>query len=206
MADGGRFPWRRQRVQRVPTTNYRNMRLPDRPPSGLEWTKDPQTREWSLQPITTSKFVQAEQVVNDDASTAIPLAEAVPISSDKTEAVAVATEFRLHRVRESEDTFEGICLRYMVTPTELRRANGIVSGTSLRLAPSILRIPVKFMTAKAVPLNDQEEKQMEMAKRCPDLSRNEISAYLEMNEWNLEAALAEATKDSAAFKKAESEK
>ena len=40
-----------------------------------------------------------------------------------------------------EDTFHGICLRYHISTTELRRAN-CFSGSNLALAPTKLRIPV----------------------------------------------------------------
>jgi hypothetical protein len=43
------------------------------------------------------------------------------------------------------DTFQGVCLRYRVTPTELRRANKMLTmmGSSdfLKLAPEVLVIP-----------------------------------------------------------------
>mmetsp|Transcript_17709 Transcript_17709/g.33338 ORF Transcript_17709/g.33338 Transcript_17709/m.33338 type:complete len:627 (-) Transcript_17709:79-1959(-) len=41
-----------------------------------------------------------------------------------------------------DDTWQGICLRYKITPLQLRRANGGFSGTQLTLAPPVLKIPV----------------------------------------------------------------
>lgn len=47
-----------------------------------------------------------------------------------------------HVILPEEDTFDGICLRYGITPTQLRQANGGFSGTNLRLAPATLNIPL----------------------------------------------------------------
>ena len=49
-------------------------------------------------------------------------------------------EYQSHVVLP-DDTLNGLCLKYKITPTQLRRAN-CFSGSNLALAPARLRIPV----------------------------------------------------------------
>jgi len=151
MSEGGRFPWKVQKINRAPTTDYRNMTLSS-PPAGWEWVQNSATREWTLRerefsavelPTIRSVVVEgepigahipsAEGVIESDGGDyeGIPIAHVEPINTDEC--------FQRHPVIES-DTFQGICLRYKVTPTQLRQANGF-SGTNLRLAPMVLKIP-----------------------------------------------------------------
>jgi hypothetical protein len=52
MSDGGRFPWKMQRIVSRPTANYRNLRNPlPNPPDGMTWHHDTKTKEWSLVPV-----------------------------------------------------------------------------------------------------------------------------------------------------------
>ena len=62
------------------------------------------------------------------------------LADDNGDDTTPQTTFTQHVVLP-EDTFNGICLRYKVSPLELRRINNF-SGSNLRLAPAVLRVPV----------------------------------------------------------------
>lgn len=53
----------------------------------------------------------------------------------------------LYHLVQPSDTLQGICLRYGITPTELRQSN-MFSGSNLALAPSRLRIPLPLSSDK----------------------------------------------------------
>jgi len=136
------------------------MSLPQQLPKGMEWNQDPETKEWKL-------VKRAEVNFQDDGEAERPKFEDGVVR---------------HTVL-STDTFQGICLRYKVKPTELRRANRF-SGTNLRLAPQVLVIPVdpsSVMPPKVTP----DTKMVQISAACPSLSRKEIRAYLELNDWNV---------------------
>ena len=96
-----------------------------------------------------------------------------------------------HEVTET-DTFQGICLRYKVTPVELRRANKML-GTNLKLAPSKLIIPSNESNHKRNVLEPtKEEKIASLVKevsRVTKLSYSEARAYLELADWDLGCAI-----------------
>ena len=182
MSDGGIFAWKRQDIDahRGPAGNFNGLQqsLP-KPPKGTEWIQDPTTREWSLEKkeeITVAKLVY-------------------PDEEEK--------EFYEHYIQPS-DTFAGICLRYKVTPTEIRRANFGLSGTNLNLFPNPLKIPNTGATVveAAVQKKPQggltrEQKMTRIMDACKNggLSRSEAKCYLELNDWSLQAAIEDAHKD-----------
>jgi hypothetical protein len=96
--------------------------------------------------VTAATVVDQPANVNDggDATTAPVVVEAIPVVVEATTSEELEGGVRYHEVLPT-DTFQGICLRYKVTPTELRRANKMISmatsTTSLKLASSKLIIP-----------------------------------------------------------------
>jgi len=73
------------------------------------------------------------------------------------------------------DTFEGLCLRYEVTPTQLRRANGILCGKSLSLAPPVLKIPIADAVAPQ-DTNSQAFKLQALRLKFPTLEEAQAQA------------------------------
>eukprot|EP00980_Cylindrotheca_fusiformis_P017142 scaffold5276_cov134-Cylindrotheca_fusiformis.AAC.9 len=117
--EGGHLPWKRQEIDQGRgrrLASYANLQDPlPEPPEGMHWTQDKETREWSL-----------ERKMEEDV-----FAKEIPKRDPR---------YIEHDV-QSSDTFTGICLRYKISPAELRKANGGFSGTNLFLAPNPLKIP-----------------------------------------------------------------
>ena len=65
--------------------------------------------------------------------------------------------FLMHQVAPS-DTFVDVCLKYRLTPTELRKANNGFSGTNLKKVPDPLKIPVSKEEYVAYHANNQTKK------------------------------------------------
>jgi len=114
--DGAQYGWRMQKIDHShgPPADYRNLRNPlPHPPKGMEWHHNPETKEWTIEPV-----VQSE---------------------DSKEAGLVSEIYIEHTVLPT-DTLQGLCLKYKITPTKLRQINGF-SGSNLHLAPAVLKIP-----------------------------------------------------------------
>lgn len=101
------------------------------------------------------------------------------------------------------DTFQGLCLRYKIKPHELRRVNRF-SGTNLRLAPHNLIIPLgpngaglNGGTVREQDRSCPEFKLHALQNEFPTLRQAECRAYLEISDWDLDAALREAAEDDA---------
>jgi hypothetical protein len=180
MNEGGLFAWKRQRidVHRGPAGEYVNLHkpLPD-PPKGMYWVQDETTKEWSLEK-QKDEYVVAEVVHDQNGD--------VPA-------------FIEHAVLNT-DTFAGICMRYRITPTELRQTNGGFSGTNLFLAPNPLKIP--NTKGHAVPLKahlvgelSPAQKISKVMNECRGTARSEAKCYLELNDWSVEQAIANAHED-----------
>jgi UBA-like domain len=204
MAEGGLYPWKVQKIHRLPVANYHAMSL-GQPPAGMEWTHDPATRAWTLRerevvavPVTAGEE-NGIVVVEDDCglqdgcdTTSIPLAHTLPIVEPSLT--------RHHHIVSADDTFAGICLKYKITATQLRQAN-CFSGTNLTLAPKVLKIPHTVVAQAAKPqelslLHSAKENQIAtVLRQSKGLGRKEVRAYLEMNDWNVEAALNEIRDD-----------
>jgi len=126
-----------------------------------------------------------------------------------------------HHTVQPNDTLAGICLRYRITPTELRRSN-MFSGSNLALAPTVLRIPksstnnVKMIQQHQQQYQQQkqhvsdpklQDKQSKIQLFCSTLDnklsmarskvlgKQEAVAYLEMNGWNVQEAVWDALQD-----------
>jgi hypothetical protein len=209
MAEGARFPWKLQNLQYVPTLSYKNLSKPLRPPTGKRWAFDSSTKEWSLEDIPQSVVFENTDMIVD----AVLVDENGHLISAEGHENSGATPtldsapFIEHLVQQT-DTFEGLCLRYKISPTELRQANGF-TGHNLFLAPNPLKIPNKITintnacahavtTDEDFPLALTSDQVVHLLlKECPDLSKFEARAYLELNDWDLSAALQNAHDDGS---------
>ena len=198
MAEGGQLPWKRQQIDmsRGPAADYSSIRksLP-KPPPGHEWQRD--GSDWKLVKVT----LQGELPETDGTKT---------ISDDQPDKqLPVApVDYVMHTVVPS-DTFSGICLRYKVTATQLRRSNHF-SGANLLLAPPRLIIPIregcKAEDIRIQDVNSPEFKLQTFLAECPHLRKSERRAYLDLNDWDLRAAIANAKDDDMWEKRKEEQK
>ena len=125
------------------------------------WIKE--GREWKLVPVVEAVPADASdsevdmvaasaEKVNNTPNTsegvAQTVATAVPVMvcRDTTPDDEIIDGVMYHKVQET-DTFQGLCLKYKVTPVELRRANKMM-GTNLKLAPEKLVIPLNKDNAR----------------------------------------------------------
>lgn len=197
MSEGGVYPWKRQSGNTVKIADYSNLQNPlPKPPKGSAWFRDPDTREWKvveIQQEDTNSIVTGN--VNDVESTR-KARSLLPEDSD----------FLSHEVQKT-DTLQGLCLKYHTTPTQLRQLNRF-SGSNLALAPKILVIPLKQSKAgpnvtKKSPEQEKESKinsfllafRFSKNRQEMPMGRKEAVAYLEMNDFNLEEAIADAKDD-----------
>jgi hypothetical protein len=220
MAEGGMYPWKMQKIKIPPTANYRTMALGE-PPAGWEWIQNATSREWTLREreVMAAAVVHEDdddhplvEQLNDNHNTmaddgTIPLAHAEPIVEQSNDAP------RHHHVVTESDTFQGLCLKYKITATQLRQAN-CFSGTNLTLAPKILKIPHVVHAQPATTLEMMQQQQQSSLHSSQEnkialvlqksrggaggemmLKRNEVRAYLEMSDWNVESALDEIRAD-----------
>lgn len=228
MADGGIFPWKLQKIQQpsngvAGTCRYADLKkpLPD-PPKGQTWVQDENSREWRLIPVATATaddddaggdglVAAVAQPSGDgaiaDATTdyaavaAVAVAETSPI--DPKDKAGDGT-IRYHRTLPT-DTFQGICLRYKITPTELRRANNMTLATNLRLAPEVLVIPSNDRNTQ-LKNTGEKTKEEKIASVLSGVSRrvrgklsySEVRAYLEIADWDVEDAVRDVNEDFAA--------
>jgi hypothetical protein len=183
MAEGATLPWKMQRLNLAPSLGYDSIHKPLKPPKGKRWHFNRVLNEWSLVPA---------------AGDGLPIADAVAVVDGNGGATAGD---HYHEISPS-DTFQGICLRYKVTPLALRRANGGFTGDNLSLVPNPLKIPVKdgAMTntppVVAEPLTQGQVVDI-LLKECrgTSISRSEARAYLMLNDWDLTEALTNAHED-----------
>mmetsp|Transcript_571 Transcript_571/g.933 ORF Transcript_571/g.933 Transcript_571/m.933 type:complete len:217 (+) Transcript_571:84-734(+) len=207
------YPWNRQKIRQPKhgvsaECNYSQLSKPlPPPPNGMMWIQDAANKEWTLVSVTTATAeaftVDNAVIVNDHATTtaaasgddivcAVPFAvqSATPLPNQNSTSTT-RSGVLYHEVTET-DTFQGICLRYKVTPVELRRANKML-GTNLKLAPSKLIIPSNESNLKRNVLEPtKEEKIASLVKevsRVTKLSYSEARAYLELADWDLGCAI-----------------
>lgn len=86
-----------------------------------------------------------------------------------------------------ENTIQGICIQYKVSPVTLRQVNQF-SGSTLLLAPKRLVIPLKRSTHTGVRLQDQTTDEYKIHKilvEYPALREEEVRTYLDLNSWDL---------------------
>lgn len=222
MTEGGIFPWKLQKIKlpksggRPGTYDGLSRPLPD-PPTGQTWVQDMSTREWKLisvvlasaHPVAVARLTKKcadESAVEDedDGGGTATLAKAVPIGVESGIPVSVVddggAQTQYHEV-VSTDTFQGICLRYNITPTELRRANKMMMGSSLTLAPDILIIPSNKKNQEldggntaARKCPTKEEKIAYLVLKVAHVTRDKLThsealAYLEMAEGDVALAI-----------------
>lgn len=100
------------------------------------------------------------------------------------------------------DTLQGICIQYRISATKLRQIN-IFSGSSLKLAPKRLLVPVPISNChssldSSIRLQDRTTKEYKLHKilsECPSLTTPEIESYLSLHNDDLENALNAALSD-----------
>ena len=229
MSEGGIYPWKVQRIE-LPrsggragvVTSYANLKEPlPSPPKGQTWVQDVQTREWKVVPVlaveqddSSPPVVARPADVNDDWDDATAVVAAAPVSVEAIRVIVEATAttsgeleggVRYHDVLPT-DTFQGICLRYKVTPTELRRANKMISmaasTTSLKLASTKLIIPANdrnkelFLggSSNAAKCPTREEKIATLIYKVSRITQNKLTyseavAYLELAEGDVTLAI-----------------
>jgi len=113
------------------------------------------------------------------------------ISGDQDDAF----DYVLHKVQPT-DTFQGICLKYMVSPQKLRQINKF-SGSNLHLGPRTLTIPLQrksLPVAEAVMSKEQSKKSkinkfILAFQGANNMGQKEANAYLIMNDWDLEKSI-----------------
>ncbi|KAL3914791.1 MAG: hypothetical protein SGARI_008336, partial [Bacillariaceae sp.] len=119
------------------------------------------------------------------------------VDDDAPEPPVLGKDYVVHTVLGT-DTFQGLLLRYKIKAIELRRVNQF-SGTNLSLAPCHLIIPLnESRSLAAIRLQDTDSKEYKLQillTEYPQLTATERKAYLEMNEWNVDAALQEVQND-----------
>ena len=233
MSEGGLLAWKIQKVKKPAngiqsTCNFSDLNhpLPD-PPKDQMWIQE--GREWKLVPVVeavpaASSDSEIEMAVasagkfdeqGSDDVTAVAVSTAVPVTNCKSNLTnnknidIIEDGIMYHQVQET-DTFQGLCLRYKVTPTELRRANKMM-GTNLQLAPKKLIIPMNknnLSLKNNIPKGMTKEEQIaklvcEVRCRCKcnekiqqhGLAYSEARAYLEMNDWDINSAVENAVDD-----------
>mmetsp|Transcript_23847 Transcript_23847/g.31642 ORF Transcript_23847/g.31642 Transcript_23847/m.31642 type:complete len:270 (+) Transcript_23847:130-939(+) len=195
MAEGGKFVWKIQKVKKFgPTANYSTLSEPlPCPPEGMVWKKDEQTRQWklSLAPReekenknTFSRVITGEKKLPDEES------------------------FYVEHLVLPTDTFQGLCLAYRISPVRLRQVNGF-SGSSLKLAPSKLIIPIPDLqsvldgTIRIQDIESPEFKRQVLSLEFPTLTPEEVHAYLIICDWDLREAL-KTVKDDLDWEKSSS--
>ena len=204
------YPWNSQKIRQPKNgvsaeCNYSQLSKPlPPPPNGMMWIQDA-SKEWTLVSVTTATAealtVDNSAMVDDNATTtaaasaddivcAVPIAvqSATPLPNQNT---STRSGILYHEVTET-DTFQGICLRYKVTPVELRRANKML-GTNLKLAPSKLIIPSNDSNHQRNVIEPTKEEMIaslvKEVSRVTKLSYTEARAYLELADWDLGCAI-----------------
>ena len=217
------FPWKQQKIRQpkngiLSQINYSDIKGPlPPPPKNMEWVKDASTREWKLLSVATvtndgdvvaEAHPTADDASNDDDNnlvcTAVPIRETEGTSTANNNTSTVVSGVRYHEVLPT-DTFQGICLRYKVTPTELRRANRLM-GSNLKLGPAKLVIPSNEKNEQ-LDLDSQrstkEEKIASLISKVTHITKGKITyseakSYLEISDWEVDEAV-DAVKEDVAW-------
>lgn len=199
MSEGGLFPWKRQSITGNPA-DYSCLSSPlPHPPKGQAWVRNPDTREWSVVDVSETEGGDGLAVATSTLAAAVPVKQTGLLPKD--------CDYLQHKV-EPTDTLQGICLRYGIKPVSLRQVNKF-SGSNLLLAPAVLVIPLKRRHGKVThggyddgSMSEERKKQYIISQfllairkfqsSTTAMSAKEATAYLEMNDWNLEMAIEDA--------------
>jgi len=198
MTEGGLLHWKIQKIKygNGPPADYSQVLspLPD-PPKGMIWNKDEATGEWSI--IEKQKAVDKSRLDDnnnnnnddDDDDNDDDEWELLDSEGNKSKTKKVEVSYVEHLVLPT-DTFEGICLNYKISPIKLRQVNKF-SGSNLVLAPKKLKIPIDGKNIIEIKIQDQNSPTFKMhtlIHEFPKLSQSEAKAYLEIADWDVDAA------------------
>ena len=75
---GGLFPWKMQKIFKLPTTAERPRDTLPAPPEGMEWVQDEETKEWRL--VKATAFKEPELVTEEKAP---PRQECCPVTPER---------------------------------------------------------------------------------------------------------------------------
>lgn len=126
------------------------------PPSGYYWSKNEEDKSWILQQFDLT-------TANDDSNT---------VENQTTFGQGAVIE----HVILPADTIQGICLRYRVSATELRRWNHFSGSTIKHL--SSLKIPVDHNHSVLIQSHDTPDVLLQRFKTRTHESTNESLFYL----------------------------
>ena len=179
MAEGGLLSWKRQKVvQHGPVADYSMifMSLP-LPPEGKVWIKNEQTKEWTLVDEDVEQSTQNNSSQGKSIKDQFKDYDFDARVSKLKKGYSDDHDFIEHVVLPS-DTFQGLCLNYKISSYQLRQVN-VFSGTSLKLAPKKLIIPVskKLVQAGKIRLQDTNSKEFKIHSIqavFPDMTQSEI--------------------------------
>ncbi len=153
----------------IPLNSYSES-VPDVPPgSGLRWQRN-QDKTWALVHDESGSFNMNLKPCTEDM------------------------KFAFHAIT-SEDTLEGLCLRYHCKPLDIRRMNGI-SGDNIQT--------LRMLKIRAVQQVTEMEKEASREETLRDFmletgeGRSEAQFYLEGQHWRIELALADWKNDDEA--------
>mmetsp|Transcript_39165 Transcript_39165/g.91246 ORF Transcript_39165/g.91246 Transcript_39165/m.91246 type:complete len:220 (-) Transcript_39165:265-924(-) len=177
-------------------------------PQGMEWNLDPKTKNWSLRPSKDVGWGASDgetsrdhewEVISKTVSLGVESALGVEsvASATSTSSIGDSAKAYVEHFVLPTDTLQGICITYKISATKLRQINSF-SGTTLTLAPPILKIPLD-RPGKGKGEGDckisNAFKLHTLGRQFPCLSSKEIKAYLEMTDWDLDEALHVARED-----------
>ena len=162
--EGGLLHWRVRHhdLSLYPTVDDYLKSLPN-PPSGYHWQRN-EDHTWMLSHDSTNTLKNDDNVLP-------PISEPVIIN---------------HLVM-SNDTIQGICLKYRISVADLRRVN-MFSGNNIK-SFKILKIPIE----PGVPFITQMETQeyiLQKFKNETNENTTEAKIYLEDSSWDYDKALA----------------
>jgi hypothetical protein len=196
MPEGGTLPWKIQKLNLAPSLSYDSIHKPLKAPRGKRWNYDSTEKEWSLVSTSDESVVVDAIVIREDDNDKTSNTNTSMTLDDTSSS---SSPFIDHKI-ESSDTFQGICLKYKITPLELRRANGGFSGQNLQLVPNPLKIPrsnynILTTSAEATPINTEKDAVSILRRKCHGMSASEAKAYLMLSDWNLTEAIENAKED-----------
>ena len=107
-------------------------------------------------------------------------------SSAEPEAVTFQNPANLTHLVMPHDTLQGLCLRYRVNATELKRFN-MISGNNIQVLREV-KIPISHGQPVVIQAEDADVT-MQRFKNATGESKEEALIYLEDHGWQLDAAL-----------------
>lgn len=158
--EGGYLPWKNKSVEVVDELEAVGKPLPP-PPAGSQWSQEA-SGEWVLKQIESKDATQAPDEENNPN---VVVHEILP-----------------------EDTLEGICLKYNVTATEVRRVN-MFSGNSIHFKKTLIIPLCKGLSFSGKDNHSTEDALLHRFQSDTGESSIEARIYLEDNNWNLDTAV-----------------